>query len=462
MTFVELLVAMALSMILIYGMVAAFGRVGREASDGRARIEMANQLRNVINRLNQDLEGATAPVRNWNSPTSGAGYFEAIEGPRNMRTGLGAATQVQLFDDIDDVLMFTSRNDANPFRGRIVDYATGNVNYVTSPTAEVIWAATPITAPLGTDSDPRDFYIYRRAMLVLPSLNGANGFVHQAVGTLPQLMNVFNQFITGNDLSVRMSLQPDASGNYRLRIIANRMEDLAARENRFGHRLTVDPNGNALVDNSIREAFPHSIYVVSGVAPNFTYSYNPAFLRLFANTDAVLMSHVVAFDIKFYDPSSPGFASAAGSEMLTPADPGFYTSVDRTTLLGRGNFVDLGYAVTHGTVDVSHFSSYPHPKSGLRTLAAQVNVFTYDSWSNFYETNGQDEDRDGVTDEGADGIDVPTGTPGVGNGIDSFDEHETAPPYGSPPRGIKVTVRLYESDTRQIRQMSAMSDFIPE
>jgi hypothetical protein len=50
----------------------------------------------------------------------------------------------------------------------------------------------------------------------------------------------------------------------------------------------------------------------------------------------------------------------------------------------------------------------------------------------------------------------------VRNGPDDVGERETAPPYDKPLRGIKVILRLYERDSRQIRQVSVDQHFVPE
>jgi hypothetical protein len=212
------------------------------------------------------------------------------------------------------------------------------------------------------------------------------------------------------------------------------------------------------------------------------------------------MSHTIGFDVKVYDPTAPIFASADGTTAVQPSDPGFFQTPSWAgtpiinpgapgTLVGRGAFVDLGYAraaMNDGLFDDaerqtvrSNFSDWPEyqvadssgtisaDKSGLKYFAlAGRNTFMYDTWTDFYERNGQNEDGDTVNvggtavpliDEGNDQVD----NDGV-LGIDNFAEQETAPPYAAPLRGLKVIVRLYESDTRQVRQMSVVNDFIPE
>jgi len=81
----------------------------------------------------------------------------------------------------------------------------------------------------------------------------------------------------------------------------------------------------------------------------------------------------------------------------------------------------------------------------------------YDTWSLSYERDGLDEDGDSLIDQGADGID----NNGL-NGVDDVGERETSPPYPVPLRGIQVRIRILDRDTRQVRQMTVSTDFIPE
>ena len=74
-----------------------------------------------------------------------------------------------------------------------------------------------------------------------------------------------------------------------------------------------------------------------------------------------------------------------------------------------------------------------------------------------YERNGVDDDGNGVIDQGTNGFD-DDGT----NGVDDVGERETSPPYPVPLRGIRVSIRAIEPGSRQVRQVSVMSDFLPE
>ena len=80
-TLIEVLVAMAVTMILLGLVVTIFGLVGTNVSASRAGIEMGDQLRAAQRRLQQDLQGVTAETLPPRRPESGEGYFELIEGP---------------------------------------------------------------------------------------------------------------------------------------------------------------------------------------------------------------------------------------------------------------------------------------------------------------------------------------------------------------------------------------------
>jgi hypothetical protein len=60
-------------------------------------------------------------------------------------------------------------------------------------------------------------------------------------------------------------------------------------------------------------------------------------------------------------------------------------------------------------------------------------------------------------DEGTDGFD----TDGRG-GVDDANEQEAPPPYPFPLRGIQVKIRIFEPDSRQVREVTVVQDFLPE
>ena len=110
----------------------------------------------------------------------------------------------------------------------------------------------------------------------------------------------------------------------------------------------------------------------------------------------------------------------------------------------------------------------------------------YDTWSFHYENNGVNEDADTGSgfddcdrapsiDEGTNGFDdkvhngadnllragdQPNEVPVLG--VDDTGERETVPPYDRPLRGIQVLMRVYEPDSRAIRQVRVNQHFMPE
>ena len=66
-------------------------------------------------------------------------------------------------------------------------------------------------------------------------------------------------------------------------------------------------------------------------------------------------------------------------------------------------------------------------------------------------------DGNSIVDQGTNGI-----ADTAANGVDDVVARETTPPYPVPLRGIQVRLRIMDRDTRQVRQMTVSSDFIPE
>ena len=72
-----------------------------------------------------------------------------------------------------------------------------------------------------------------------------------------------------------------------------------------------------------------------------------------------------------------------------------------------------------------------------------------------YEYDGLDQDNDTLFDEGTNGLDDD----GF-NGVDDLLERETSPPYDEPLRGVQVKIRIYEPDTRQVREVSVTASYV--
>src|SRR5947208_2815293 len=79
-TLVEMLIAMALTLILVYAIAQFYAIVGDAVKDGRALIELNQQLRACVERLKSDLDQVTIPIVPWADEGGAAGYFEIREG----------------------------------------------------------------------------------------------------------------------------------------------------------------------------------------------------------------------------------------------------------------------------------------------------------------------------------------------------------------------------------------------
>ncbi len=205
-TIVEMLVAMAITLLIMAAVVTVFANVSNSVTRRRATIEMSSALRNVRETLARDLAGATCPAVPWQRPESNVGYIEIIEGPQNdyyptpwlfdgdgdgvpdpignvpgielalsslpgsnlggtpandftghglvigSNTPIGPGTSLENIPtdgrglgDGDDTLMLTVRNEEEPFVGRI-PIRSGN----TSPSAAAFanWGNEEIESPL--------------------------------------------------------------------------------------------------------------------------------------------------------------------------------------------------------------------------------------------------------------------------------------------------------------------------
>ena len=505
-TLIEMLVAMALTLIMMAAVSRVFGVLGRTANDSRATIEMSGRLRAARNMLQIDLASTTCPTLPWTRPEAGAGYFEYVEGIRSddaslddrdnvtgeslaigEETLVGGPTSIaadqlapikeeslvnrSTLGDYDDILMFTVRSRGEPFvgRGRVFDpdWIDGTIE---SQVAEVIWFAVENPAD-GSLGEPGLRTIYRRVLLIAPTVN------------LPEIADNL-EYYRKYDISARYESDDR---------IPNTLADLTKRENRFGHasRENAFPNLSAM--------FPHPIDVtVIHPTPNDTngaaYPIRP--LRPLGApfnprdpTDSsdperlgedVVLTNVLAWDVRAFDSGAPLFQDTTTSPVVAPGDPGYPRTPSNPPTgqpISFGAYVDLNYYVPNYTpatdeptkifagrfdsatlsnVNTAFAQRWIESRFG-RELKSQLNVPTYDTWSFHYEHDGINQDRDFDIDEGTDGFDNDDN-----NGVDDIGERETSPPYPAPLRGIQVSIRVYEPDSRAIREVTIRQHFVPE
>src|SRR5262245_1867121 len=209
-TLIELLVAMALTLILVYAIAHFYAIIGDAVKDGRAMIELNQQLRACVERLKSDLDQVTVPLVPWADEGGAAGYFEINDGPASdwdvngnykidenseipapSTGGFNLPNVTDLLGDLDDFIGMTIRAGAIPFTGQFFNLYSkpanandgnlflttlsqppnkiGNAPFTrpaTAPYAEVVWWTS--FSDVNTNNtwelnEPR--YIHRRQLL---------------------------------------------------------------------------------------------------------------------------------------------------------------------------------------------------------------------------------------------------------------------------------------------------------
>jgi prepilin-type N-terminal cleavage/methylation domain-containing protein len=480
MTLIELMVAMTISLIMIYAMLRFFGDLMSSVADGRAAIEMSGQLRGAAHRLQSDLRGVTAPMRPWISPSAGVGYFEYIEnaghdsnpfGPAvdlNNPVDYSLATHGGTFGDFDDVLAFTTRSHGKPFIGQLDIDGSGASPPVPieSHFAEVFWWASRQLNALDEAEPqvlrPGQVSLRRRALLIRPDVQIGNN-PPGLIAEVPRanLRNFVREFYNTNDISVRFEID---SANDRVRIWANSLASLTKRENRTAHApiFWADPQPLNPVDQ-----FPfmmHDVWTNDGIFIRPRPDDNRMTLATLTHFglkegEDVILANVAAFDVKAYDPFAPVRIHPGTVETVVPGDPGFNAG---GAVVSAGAFVDLWFGRHTPSVPPAPGMQPPYfrdPPSRAALPRADTTwpYGIYDTWSFHYEHDGFDQDGILGPDQGTNGRDSNNT-----NGVDDLSERETAPPYPVPLRGIQVTIRMIEPDSRQVRQFSVVSDFTPD
>ena len=507
-TLVEMLVAMAITLILVYALVVMFESIGSSIAASRSVMELQSKLQGVTHLLHQDLGGLTVEARPWAESASGGGYLQIREGSGRDSTYLGqfqnpananlAPADTNYFDptnpqtntvigDVDDILQFTSRSTSESFVGQI--YAQlqtiggqltaippGDPSYnpalapapwtIESQIAEIIWfTGFDDLNGNGQWNMGEEHRLYRRVLLVRPDIDLSN------------MPSVVNSNIADDDPAKNIQIPPSitfhhisdvsARPNGAAGMAANSLADLTKRENRFGNSNGAFPNPSlinpwdsvALLSFVLREV-------------DINPAAGPANQTVVSRTgEDIVLTQLMGFDVKVYDPNAPIRVLPTSSEPLVPGDPGYGDAT--ANRIGIGAYVDLGYttntALPQGVAASTSYNIPPYTAwigsapssdfSGSPNSKSQLTTATYDTWSLDYERDGidQDDGGSGLVDEGTDGLDNNTA-----NGVDDVGERETSPPYPVPLRGIQIRLRMYDNSTRQVRQNTVVADFIPE
>lgn len=132
MTLIEVLIATALTLMIMLALAQGFKTTSQSISSGRARLTSSDQLRSISTLLRSDLQGLTVSTTvHPQSSKSPNGYFVYYDGPLSDSTAMlfnYVPTGVEIEDklsasrwsDIDDAMMFTSKaRDGQWFYGRV-------------------------------------------------------------------------------------------------------------------------------------------------------------------------------------------------------------------------------------------------------------------------------------------------------------------------------------------------------
>lgn len=415
MTLVEMLVAMAASLLIMSAVAQVFGVLGRTVSSSANVQEMNGDLRSVARLLRQDLTGLTVDPTPPVSSAKDLGYLEIVEGTAKDGTGVTA--------DYDDVLMFTSTNLAEPYRGLV------NGEAFQSQSAEIAWfCGQSVNQPL-TAMGITLYTLYRRQLLVSGYV-GQTPFQTENRASFSSFDSSWGTYFKTNDISVR---------NEGGVLYANSLGDLTKPRCRFLH---------------------------TGGYPGYAFAGAAADGAIFSTASGregadVVLTNVIGFDVRVYDPLAP--VQLNNGVPVSPGDPGF--SVNGVAV-ATGAYVDLGWGSQSLPNPILVTSTYPPAGQsyfqgvGVSLANSQnpstYSLPTYNTWSTHYETNGQNDDEDPTIDQGRDGLDSNS------NGLVDEDlERETSAPYPVRLRAIEIRIRCCDPRSRQIRQTSVRHTFVP-
>ncbi|MEX2188451.1 MAG: prepilin-type N-terminal cleavage/methylation domain-containing protein [Pirellulales bacterium] len=407
-TLIEMMVSITLTLIIMGTVMTIFGMITGAVADNRAVMETVDRLKSATSRLQADLQGRTCSTLPWNRIESASGYFLYGEGlstdaaPNSQNSWLQipsddldlqqlASPENRVLGDCDDVLMLTVRSRGAPFVGR------GPNGPLESYLAEVVW----FVRPAEVNAQVKPLTLYRRVLLIVSQeqMGGGGGSSR-------------SEFFQRYDISAR------SQGG---RMIPNTLADLTMPENRFSHSGSGNVGSLDIGADSPMRPFPPS-----------SERYG----------EDVMLTNVVGFDIKAFDPWA-GFGGAGdGSVALVPGD--FEYSAGGGA---RGVYVNLDDTASGGD-----YAGAPREKSMFKQGSGMKAV--YDTWSFHYEHDGVS--RQGGRDQGTDLLD----NDGSG-GVDDAGERATSAPYLRPLRGIEISVRVYEADSRQVQQVTIVGDFMP-
>ena len=168
-TLLEVMIATAVTLLMMLGLAQIFKVLGDSMSQGRAGLELNNRLRGVMHRIRTDLDNVTVSPRPPIAAGTGQGYLKYYEGPASDYTlslyppidpTTGTNNALSRFGDMDDIFMATVKAKDTWFTGKVPRFvamrkdvatlgiAAGDLDPVTiaSQFAEVIIFVEPVVA----------------------------------------------------------------------------------------------------------------------------------------------------------------------------------------------------------------------------------------------------------------------------------------------------------------------------
>lgn len=145
-TLVEMLVAMAVTLLMMAALARSFGYVGRQVQESRAVTLLTSELRDVTSRINRDLKQCTVKLNaNRGLEPDQNGYFLYYEGPLTDATSSlfrvddssgKAVLPDSRYGDCDDYLAFTAvAKPGQWFRGKVPRFLLAQKDPVGYPNA---------------------------------------------------------------------------------------------------------------------------------------------------------------------------------------------------------------------------------------------------------------------------------------------------------------------------------------
>ena len=197
-TLLEVLVATAVTLLMMVSLAQIFKVIGDSMKQGRAALELNSRIRNVAHRIQLDLNNMTVIPKPGVDALTGSGYLKIYDGPlTDYSYGMELAL-ANRFGDVDDVLMFTARAGDDWFTGKVPLFVLQNAGQppgsmpiaptsantqlvtITAQHAEVVIFVEPlVTNDSNPDRDP--------AYLALDPANNYSKLINTATGAVTDL-----------------------------------------------------------------------------------------------------------------------------------------------------------------------------------------------------------------------------------------------------------------------------------